>query len=102
MYHFKVIFEPYDRKSPFLEDVRALVVSGITLASKSLKVGGIEINKKFVHYVDGRFTHVAGSNRYPILFPKRTRVVLWVHNFPDPPKLEIPMIEHKPFLKIEM
>jgi hypothetical protein len=86
MYSFQIIFDQYTRTSPVLEDVRGVYVSGICIAAKNDKRGQIYISKH-VKNVQGKFLYIAGSERYPILYPKSKSVILTVTGFPKFPIL---------------
>ena len=86
MYSFQIVFEQYTRTFPTLEDVGRIVVSGVCLIAKNDKRGQIYISKH-VKNVQGKFLYIAGSERYPMLYPKSKTVILTVAGFPKYPIL---------------
>ena len=86
MYSFQIVFEQYTRTSPTLENVGRIVVSGICIAAKNDKCGQIYISKH-VKNVQGKFLYIAGSERYPMLYPKSKTVILTITGFPKYPIL---------------
>tara|TARA_B110000285_G_C15052870_1_gene577964 strand:- start:830 stop:1255 length:426 start_codon:yes stop_codon:yes gene_type:complete len=75
------------------EDIDDITISGITIVSKPEKFGGVCLHlgnqKKFKYQMNilGRFSKVAGSHSYPILFfnPKVPYIDIELINFPRYP-----------------
>ncbi len=90
-YSFVIDFKKFVRKSPVLEDVQAIYVSGICIVAKNSKYGDF-YKSKYVKEVKGKFAYGAGSHSSPILYPiKDTQII--VHNFPKEPKLDFDKID---------
>jgi hypothetical protein len=96
-YNFEIHFERYQQTS-CLNDVRAIYVSGICIAAKNQKFGKPYISK-YVKNVLGAFLFVAGSERYPTLYPKNKAVVLTLEGFPHYPVLNV--TEHQTHITIK-
>lgn len=86
IYSFVIDFKKFVRKSPVLEDVQAIYVSGICIMAKNSKYGDI-YKSKYVKEVKGKFAYSAGSHSSPILYPVKDTQI-FVHNFPKEPKLD--------------
>lgn len=98
-YNFKIVFKKYKRTSPILQDVRSIYVSDICVVAKNSKHGQFYFSK-YVSHLSGRFFNVAGSVRYPILYPIKNKVTIHVENFPKKPILE-EFDEYTDFISIE-
>lgn len=98
-YNFKIVFKKYFRTSPTLQDVRSVYVSDICIVAKNSKHAQFYFSK-YVSRLAGKFSNVAGSVRYPILYPIKNKVTIHVENFPKKPILE-EFNEHQNFISIE-
>lgn len=88
MYSFQIEFQQYKQTNPTLENIQAVFVSGICIVSKNDKFGKFYF-AKCVKNVSGRFKHVAGSERYPTLYPQTKSVVLTIKGFKKYPVLAV-------------
>lgn len=76
------------------EDIRRLTVSNVTLITKPDKFSEICTHKgnqrklKYSMDIKGKFSRVAGSNRYPELHFKGDYIDIEIKNFPYEPILE--------------
>jgi hypothetical protein len=103
MYNFEIVFEKHKRTSPTLQDIQSIYVSGICICAKNNKFGKFYFNERYIKNVSGKFYHVAGSVRYPILFPQSDKVVISVRDFPRKPDLQKDDLDtqYKPFIYLQ-
>lgn len=83
-YSFTLVFNKWERKNAFLDDIRTVSTGNTTLIAKNKKVGGLYIHPTG-KIVKGSFYKVAGSHSSPILWTN-DKVVIEFNGFPFNPK----------------
>lgn len=101
-YNFQITIKQYERSSPTLHDMRVVRATGICIVAKNSKFGGLYLHPK-AKIVKGRFEHVAGSNSYPILYPKSKEVVIEVTDFERFPEITTDRYaQHSDIVKLKL
>lgn len=84
-YSFTIVFKPYKRESPLLDNIRTIYNNNTCIVAKNSKHGGLYLhpNAEIIH---GSFFKTAGSVRYPVLAPKK-EVHIRVKGIKAPPNI---------------
>jgi hypothetical protein len=85
---FTLVIKPYNEDritNGGLAEIRTIYSNNICLVAKNNKFDGIYIHPKG-KLIKGKFHKVAGSIRYPLLFPK-SEVHILFEDFPHIPKI---------------
>jgi hypothetical protein len=85
-YSFTIVIKRYERQNGGLTDMRTIYADKTCICAKNQKFGGLYLHKN-AKIIKGRFHNPAGSNQYPILFPKTDEVHIRVTGFDKIPNI---------------
>ena len=78
-YDFTIVFKPYERKQPALDDISKVYVNNVCIVAKNQKHDALYVHRQ-AKIVKGKFKYSAGSVSYPILWCNK-EVYIKVKNF---------------------
>lgn len=88
MYSFEIEYNKV-KIDIYLLEHQSLYVSGICIVAKNDKYGQFYFSK-YIKEKEGMFRNVCGSNRYPSLQPRGSKVILKIEDFPKYPVINNP------------